>query len=146
MELQQPLALATLKKARKPIRNVNIEHRGRLTKLERFAVWITDHIGTMGFFLAIFLWTVLWLGWNLLAPAELTFDPYPAFVLWLFISNMVQLLFLPLLMVGQELESRRSDLRAEIDFEINRRAEEENCEILKRLEEQQKEIHQLLKK
>ena len=45
----------------------------------------------MGFFLLIFSWTVLWLGWNVIAPKSLQFDPYPAFVLWLFISNMIQI-------------------------------------------------------
>ena len=146
MELQQPLALATLKKARKPIRNVNIEHRGRLTKLERFAVWITDHIGTMGFFLAIFLWTVLWLGWNLLAPAELTFDPYPAFVLWLFISNMIQLLLMPLLLIGQNLQGKHAEARAETDYEVNTKAEREIGTILEHLENQDNVMQAILKK
>ena len=146
MELQQPLALATLKKARKPIRNVNIEHRGRLTKLERFAVWITDHIGTMGFFLAIFLWTVLWLGWNLLAPAELTFDPYPAFVLWLFISNMIQLLLMPLLLIGQNLQGKHAEARAETDYEVNTKAEREIGTILEHLENQDNVMQEILKK
>jgi len=146
MELQQPLALATLKKARKPIRNVNIEHRGRLTKLERFTVWITDHIGTMGFFLAIFLWTVLWLGWNLLAPAELTFDPYPAFVLWLFISNMIQLLLMPLLLIGQNLQGKHAEARAETDYEVNTKAEREIGTILEHLENQDNVMQAILKK
>ena len=146
MELQQPLALATLKKARKPIRNVNIEHRGRLTKLERFTVWITDHIGTMGFFLAIFLWTVLWLGWNLLAPAELTFDPYPAFVLWLFISNMIQLLLMPLLLIGQNLQGKHAEARAETDYEVNTKAEREIGTILEHLENQDNVMQEILKK
>ena len=146
MELQQPLALATLKKARKPIRNVNIEHRGRLTKLERFTVWITDHIGTMGFFLAIFLWTVLWLGWNLLAPAELTFDPFPAFVLWLFISNLIQLLLMPLLLIGQNLQGKHAEARAEADFEVNTKAEKEIETILQHLENQDNVMQEILKK
>ena len=146
MELQQPLALATLKKARKPIRNVNIEHRGRLTKLERFAVWITDHIGTMGFFLVIFTWTVLWLGWNLLAPAELTFDPYPAFVLWLFISNMIQLLLMPLLLIGQNLQGKHAEARAETDYEVNTKAEREIGTILEHLENQDNVMQAILKK
>src|SRR3989338_1031947 len=110
----------------------------KFTRLDRFAIWINQQIGSFRFFLLLLAWTILWLFWNTFGPVGLRFDPFPAFVLWLFI--------LPLLMVGQELESCRSDLRAEIDFEINSRAEEENREILKRLEEQQKEIHQLLKK
>ncbi|MDP3965328.1 MAG: DUF1003 domain-containing protein [bacterium] len=146
MELRQPLALAELKRARKPVRNVNIEHRGRLTKLERFAVWITGHIGTMGFFLLIFLWTVLWFGWNVLAPAELTFDPYPAFVLWLFISNMIQLLLMPLLLIGQNLQGKHAEARAEADYEVNTKAEREIGTILEHLENQNELVQTILKK
>src|SRR3989338_2359668 len=146
MELRQPLALAELKKTRKPIRNVNIEHRERLTRLERFAVWITDHIGTMGFFLFIFTWTILWLGWNVLAPAELTFDPYPAFVLWLFISNMIQIFLMPLLLIGQNLQGKHASARAEADFEVNTKAEREIETVLQHLENQNELIQTILKK
>ena len=146
MELRQPLALAELKKTRKPIRNVNIEHRERLTRLERFAVWITDHIGTMGFFLFIFTWTILWLGWNVLAPAELTFDPYPAFVLWLFISNMIQIFLMPLLLIGQNLQGKHASARAEADFEVNTKAEREIGAILEHLENQDNVMQAILKK
>jgi hypothetical protein len=30
-------------------------------------------------------------GWNLLAPQKLQFDPPMAFVFWLFISNLIQI-------------------------------------------------------
>lgn len=113
--------------------------------LDRVALWVNRQIGTFRFFLLLVCWTILWLGWNMFAPHGLRFDPFPGFVLWLFISNMIQLLFLPLLMVGQELQGRHDEMRAEIDFEINRRAEEEIHQVLRRLEEQQKEIHELLK-
>ena len=36
--------LEELKKLRTPIRNVNLEHVGRLTKLERFAIWIAPDV------------------------------------------------------------------------------------------------------
>ena len=42
------------------------------------------------------------------APTDLRFDPYPAFVLWLFISNMIQIFLMPLLMVGQNLQAKRA--------------------------------------
>lgn len=146
MELKQPLPLAELKKARKPIRNINIEHKERLSRLERFAVWITERVGTMGFFLVIFLWTILWLGWNLLAPVELTFDPYPAFVLWLFISNMIQLMLMPLLLIGQNLQGKHSEARANADFEVNTKAEREIGTILEHLENQGNVLQAILKK
>ncbi|MDO8482015.1 MAG: DUF1003 domain-containing protein [bacterium] len=146
MELNKPLPLEELKKARKPIRNINLEHKERLTNLERFAVWITDHIGTMGFFLVIFTWTILWLGWNLFASAELTFDPYPAFVLWLFISNMIQIFLMPLLLIGQNLQGKHAEARAEADFEVNTKAEKEIETILLHLENQNQLILTILKK
>lgn len=129
--------LDELKKLRKPIKNINDRHRESFTRLEKFAVWITDHIGTMGFFFIVFFWTAFWLLWNVFAPAAFRFDPFPAFVLWLFISNMIQLFFLPLIMIGQNLQGRHAELRAETDFEINIKAEREIEAILSKLEKQE---------
>lgn len=124
--------------------NVNVRHSESLTRMEKFAIWITDHIGTMGFFLIVLFWTLAWLGWNVLSPKELKFDSYPAFALWLFISNMIQLFFLPLIMVGQNLQGRHAELRAENDFETNLKAEKEIETILKKLELQDEKILKIL--
>lgn len=141
-----PLTLEELKKLRKPIRNVNIEHRQHLSRLERLAVWITDHVGTMGFFLIIFGWTIMWLSWNMFAPKNLRFDPFPAFVLWLFLSNMIQIFLMPLIMIGQNLQGRHSEVRAESDFEVNVKAEREIEAILLHLENQNKVMLEILNK
>ena len=82
----------------------------------------------------------------MLAPVALRFDPFPAFVLWLFISNMIQLFLMPLIMVGQNLQSAHADARAEADFEINKQAELEIETILQHLEYQNKIILQILDK
>jgi uncharacterized membrane protein len=139
-----PLSNEELRKLRKPIKNVNIEHEKSLTRLERFAVWITDRIGSMGFFIIIFVWTIAWLGWNALAPKELRFDPFPAFVLWLFISNMIQIFLMPLIMIGQNLQGRHAEIRAESDFEVNVKAEREIEAILLHLEQQNELILKIL--
>jgi uncharacterized membrane protein len=144
MEAKKPLTLDELKKMRKPIRNVNIVHKENLSKLEKLAVWITDHVGTMGFFLIIFCWTALWLSYNTLAPDSARFDPFPAFVLWLFISNMIQIFLMPLIMVGQNLQSRHAEARAEADFDVNTKAEREIETILSHLERQNALILQIL--
>lgn len=144
MPPQTPHSLEELKKLHTPLRNVNIEHKEHLTRLERLAVWITDHVGTMGFFLLVFAWTFLWLGWNIVAPRSLTFDPYPAFVLWLFISNMIQIFLMPLLMIGQNLQGRHAEARAEADFEVNKKAELEIETILQHLENQNDLIMQIV--
>jgi uncharacterized membrane protein len=140
----KPLSHEELKKLRKPVKNVNIEHKKILTRLERFAVWITNKIGSMGFFLIIFVWTILWLGWNTLAPKEVRFDPFPAFVLWLFISNMIQIFLMPLIMIGQNLQGRHAEARAESDFDVNVKAEREIEAILLHLEHQNELIVKIL--
>jgi uncharacterized membrane protein len=139
-----PLTLQELKKLRKPVRNVNIEHKNTFTPLEKLAIWITDRVGTMGFFLIILFWTVFWLSWNIAAPSNLRFDPVPAFVLWLFISNMIQIFLMPLIMVGQNLQGRHAEIRAEADFETNTKAEREIEAILMHLENQNQIISKIL--
>jgi uncharacterized membrane protein len=138
------IAHEELKKLKKPIHNANAKHRESLSSLEKIAVKITDSVGSVGFFLIIFSWTVLWLGWNTLAPDELRFDPFPAFVLWLFISNMVQIFLMPLIMIGQNLQGRHAEKRAESDFDVNVRAEKEIEVILMHLEQQNEMLLKIL--
>lgn len=136
--------LEEIRKNRKPINNINAKHKENITGINKLALWITVRVGSMGFFIIIFIWTAIWLSWNSLAPTNLKFDPYPAFVLWLFISNMIQIFLMPLIMVGQNLQSTHSELRAEEDFNINKKAEIEIETILMHLENQNDLILQIL--
>jgi len=145
-ENYKPKTLEELKTLRKPVRNVNIETRQRLSSLDKLALWITKHVGTMGFFFVIFIWTACWLGWNSLAPKQVRFDPFPAFVFWLFISNMIQIFLMPLIMIGQNLQSDHAEIRSEEDFEVNKKAELEIETILMHLENQNKIILEILEK
>ena len=144
MEAHKPKTLDELKALRKPIQNVNKAHKDTLSRIDKLALWITERVGTMGFFLIIFLWTSIWLSWNTLAPKNSRFDPYPAFVMWLFISNMIQIFLMPLIMIGQNLQSRHSEKRAQSDFEVNTKAEREIEAILEHLENQNKILLKLV--
>lgn len=144
--MKQNKTLEELRKKLTPIRNVNTQHKSSLSALDKLALWITDHVGSMNFFFLIFIWTITWLGWNTLAPTSLRFDPFPAFVLWLFISNMIQIFLMPLIMIGQNLQSKHSEMRAEEDFIVNKKAESEVETILKHLENQNDMILQILNK
>lgn len=135
-----------LKESFAPLKNTNIIHRRNLSPLDKLALFVTDKIGTLGFFFIIFVWTLLWLSWNMFAPQNLRFDPFPAFVLWLFISNLIQIHLMPLIMVGQNIQGKHAQLRAEHDFETDRKAEKEIETILLHLETQQKLILQILEK
>lgn len=141
-----PRSLEEIRKNQRPIRNINLEHRRKLSALDHLALWITEYVGSMGFFLAIFFWTVIWLGWNVLGPIEYRFDPYPAFVLWLFISNAIQIFLMPLLLIGQNLQGKYAEARAEADFEVNTKAEEEIENIMIHLENQDEMLREILAK
>lgn len=128
------------------IENVNIVHQSKLSWLDKLALFVTDKIGTMGFFFIIFVWTLSWLSWNVFAPSKLRFDPFPAFVLWLFISNLIQIHLMPLIMVGQNIQGKHAELRAEHDFQTDQKAEKEIETILLHLENQQQLMLQILQK
>jgi uncharacterized membrane protein len=69
-----------------------------------------------------------------------------AFVFWLFISNMIQLLLMPLIMVGQNVQERHSEIRAGHDLEVNVRAEAEIEVVLQHLEFQNKILIAMVEK
>jgi len=141
-----PPTLAELRQARTPVKHAHREARLNFSPLDRFALTVTRMVGTMGFFIVLTLWTVIWLLWNTLGPAELRFDPAPAFVIWLFSSNIIQLILLPLIMVGQNLESKFSEQRAQADFEINKKAEHEIEVIIAHLENQNELLLEVARK
>jgi len=146
MNNERPLSREELRKMRPSLRNLYILQREHLTKTQKIAAWITEKVGTMGFFYVLVAWTAIWLGWNVLAPAEVRFDPFPSFVLWLFISNMIQLILMPIIMVGQNLQGYHSDTRAQADFELNQIAEKEIDTILIHLENQNEMMIDILNK
>ena len=127
------------------IKNTNHIYKDELKPSERFAIWITNRIGTIGFFFIILIWTVLWLGWNMFAPQHLRFDPYPGFVLWLFISNMIQIMLMPLIMVGQNLQSKRAEIRSENDYDVNIKSEKEISLLIENIEELKAMVRKLSK-
>lgn len=55
-------------------------------------------------------------------------------MLWLFISNMLQIFLMPLLMIGQNLQGRHAEIRARSDYEVKVKAESEVDAILMHLE------------
>jgi uncharacterized membrane protein len=127
--------LHEIRELRSKIKDITTPGRfQKFTRLERVAIFITKRVGTMGFFIAIVTWSVGWVVWNLYAPANLRFDPFPAFVLWLFISNFIQILLMPLLMVGQNLLNEYAEARAEADFAINKVSEREIELVIEYLE------------
>lgn len=144
--MTKPEPLADIQKKFGDIENVNVVHKKRLTDLEKIALVVTEKIGTMGFFFIILIWTVIWLSWNVAVPKKYQFDPFPAFVLWLFISNLIQIHLMPLIMIGQNIQGKHAQLRADHDFQTDKKAEKEIETILLHLEKQQNTMEEILKR
>lgn len=141
-----PPALSELKANRKPIKHVYNEALDSFSVMEQFAIKVTRSVGTIGFFFILVIWTAIWLFWNVYGPDDLRFDPAPAFVIWLFASNIIQLVLLPLVMVGQNLEGKFAEQRAQEDFEINKKAEREIEVVISHLENQEQILVELSQK
>ena len=74
------------------------------------AAWITERVGSMWAFYAA---AVFQFGWIFLAQVGvITFDPYP-FAFLLFLSSLAQLIFMFVIMVGQEVLGAAGDTRAQ---------------------------------
>ncbi len=145
-EQEKPISLEEIKKKRVPLQNYYKARLSKLSKAERISMAISDKVGTFGFFIILFLWTAVWLLWNTFAPEHLRFDPYPAFVLWLFVSNVIQLILLPLLLIAENLQDKVAHERASADFEINIRTERELEAVFQHLEYQEKLLEKLADK
>lgn len=76
--------------------------------------------------------------------SPMRFDPPPAFVLWLFVSNLIQILLMPRLLVGQNVLSRHAEIRADADYETNLKTEQEVEVILQHLEYQNHLIERIV--
>lgn len=105
------------------------------------ALFITSLIGTM---YAVYIFALSLLGWMLWQTYfdKRPFDPYP-FAFLLFLGNIIQLLLMPLIMVGQNLQGRHSELRAEEEYKRTVSIYHDMEKILVQLNAQEKQLQDL---
>lgn len=127
--------LKDLKSEFAPIANTNEVHKSRLSKTDKIALFITRRVGTMTFFYLCLI----------LVSLPLFFQPAMPIVQYIS-SGYLQLILLPLILVGQNLQSRHAELRAQHDYETNVKAEKEIEAILLHLEKQDEIMLEILRK
>jgi len=135
MEKHKPIPVGELKKLEKPI-NVNVKHRESLTLLEKVAILITNAVGTMW---CAILFTIL----ALISLPDAIAGGKATIISWI-AQTFLQLVLLSIIMVGQNIQSKRSEARAEADFKVNTKAELENETILEHLENQNETLKEIL--
>jgi len=94
------------------VHDVNREHSDNLSATERFCKRIADGTGAP---ITLFLAVVLQFVWVIVGIAT-KMDPYP-FAFLLTISNIIQLILIFILAVGQRQSSSHAELRAEHDHD-----------------------------
>jgi uncharacterized membrane protein len=124
-------------------KNLNVEFERIETFQQHLADWITEHAGRMTFVYFHAVWFALWIAMNNgYFGAQYMFDPYPYGLLTMIVS--LEAIFLAtFIMVSQNTQAQRSELRAELDYQVNLKAEKEIAEILallKELKEQEEEF------
>lgn len=115
---------------RRVIKSLKAQADARRTPAERFADWLTDFFGTVGFLLLNAAWFVVWIiinmGW---IPGVQPFDPFPFGLLTMVVS--LEAIFLAIIvLISQNRAAKIADLREEIDLQINTMAEEEVTKLI----------------
>lgn len=127
--------LEDLRREFAPVINVNEEHKSHLSKADKIALFITKRVGTMTFFYLCVALVVV----PFVFPTTLPVVQYIS-------AGLLQLLLLPLIMIGQNLQGRHSELRAQHDYETNVKAEKEIESILLHLEKQDEIMLDILRR
>ena len=105
------------------VRNERAIVRTLLKAQDRTADRVTAFAGSLNFVYLHGVWFAVWIAINIgLFGAALTFDDYPFGLLTMIVS--LEAIFLStFVMVSQNRQAARSDIRAQLDFETNLRAE-----------------------
>lgn len=117
--------------------NVNLKHKQGLSFQDKVALVITKAVGSMYAVYVFILFIFGWIIYELNDPKPL--DPFP-FIFLLFMGNVVQLLLMPLIMVGQNLQGKHAETRAEEEFKTTETIYKDIEKIFIHLDKQDREI------
>jgi uncharacterized membrane protein len=136
--LSQLPTWTTVKAKTKPPINVNEMQEKSLNSLDRVALVITSGVGSM---YCAMVFAVLAL---VALPSAISGGPL-IIVQWIS-QTFLQLVLLSVIMVGQNLQGRHSEFRAENDYQVNMKAEMEVETILTHLEQQNELMLEILRR
>jgi uncharacterized membrane protein len=112
--------------------------RQRMTFQDRLALVITGAVGTM---YAVYVFGLFMAAWMIfqIVSGKSAFDPFP-FAFLLFMGNIVQLLLMPLIMVGQNLQGRHTEVRSEEEYKTVGKTFADLETVMRHLDAQDKEL------
>jgi uncharacterized membrane protein len=109
-------------------RNLNVEEEERLTFGQRVADRVASFGGSWTFIISFAVVLVVWVIVNSVLLIAHPFDPYPYILLNLFLS-MLAALQAPVIMMSQNRQASKDRLKADLDYEVNLKAELEVAQL-----------------
>lgn len=106
-----------------------IRDKRKLSLGQRAADFLTKWAGSWAFILTFLIFLTLWMIANVLMWIN-HWDPYP-FILLNLVLSCIAALQAPIILMSQNRSNQRDRLRAEYDYQVNRKAEKEIQEIKK---------------
>ncbi len=131
------LTVDEIKSNRGAISNSNQLHKESLSFQEKLASKITNVVGSME---CAYIFAFI----ALISLPDAIKGGTATTISWI-AQTFLQLVLLSIIMVGQKVESKRAEIKANQDFEINRKYDDEIEEILKHLENQNQDFYTILK-
>ena len=115
-------------------RNVNDIVDDKLTIGQRIADVIADFSGSIPFLLINVLFFMIWILWNQSWMGDLEFDPFPFGLLTMIVS--LEAIFLSIfLLISSNRQAAKDRIAAEVDHQVNTKAEIEIGLVLQRLDD-----------
>ena len=132
-----------------PVKNLlNLEKHPMLREKwnfgQRAADKLTTSMGSWTFILLFFSFIIIWMVANttyifVKYQQGQPFDPYP-FILLNLVLSCLAAIQAPIILMSQNREAQKDRLRAQYDYQVNRKALKQIAEIKKHLEHKRKEI------
>lgn len=122
------------------VRNVNVEAEQKQSALDRAADAIASFAGSMPFVIIHAVFFAVWIVLNLdVIPGATAFDPFPFGLLTMAVS--LEAIFLSVfVLLSQNLQSAKERVRADIEYEINLKAELEVSQLHEKVDRLHEEL------
>ena len=121
-------------------RNLNEHHDEHMTYGDRLADSVARWGGSWKFIICAGIFLSVWTITNSFMLKDHGFDPYP-FVFLNLLLSMIAALQAPVIMMSQNRQSAKDRLGVELDYEVNRKAEEEICRLHEKMDREILALH-----
>lgn len=119
-----------VQKRRKAIKSFKAKADAKRTPAEKLADFLTAKFGTVTFLVLNFIWFAVWIPINMgLVPWIEPFDPFP-FGLLTMVVSLEAIGLAIIVLISQNREARISELREEVELQINTIADAEVTKLI----------------